>query len=54
MEVHVDAEAAELDNQITYLYNFRNGRSISSFGTVCVLSLKLLPIQLIFCEDVQQ
>ncbi|RDI85632.1 hypothetical protein Vi05172_g4312 [Venturia inaequalis] len=35
MEVHVDAEAAELENQITYLYNFRAGRSISSFGTVC-------------------
>ncbi|TID21742.1 mismatch repair protein 5 [Venturia nashicola] len=35
MEVHVDAEAAELENQITYLYNFRAGRSISSFGTIC-------------------
>jgi DNA mismatch repair protein MSH5 len=34
MEVHVDADAAELENQITYLYNFREGRSISSFGTV--------------------
>lgn len=34
MQVQVDAEAAELENQITYLYNFRAGRSISSFGTV--------------------
>ncbi|QDS74512.1 hypothetical protein FKW77_007276 [Venturia effusa] len=35
MEVQVDVEAAELENQITYLYNFKAGRSISSFGTTC-------------------
>jgi DNA mismatch repair protein MSH5 len=35
MEVRVDPEAAEIDNQITYLYNLRLGRSISSFGTLC-------------------
>lgn len=35
MEVRVDPMADEIEDQITYLYNFRNGRSISSFGTSC-------------------
>lgn len=35
MEVRVDTEAAEVEDQITYLYNFREGRSMSSFGTCC-------------------
>jgi DNA mismatch repair protein MSH5 len=34
MEVRVDPEAAEIDNQITYLYNLRLGRSVASFGTL--------------------
>jgi DNA mismatch repair protein MSH5 len=34
MEVRVDPNSSELANQITYLYNFREGRSISSFGTM--------------------
>ncbi|KAF2495890.1 hypothetical protein BU16DRAFT_560749 [Lophium mytilinum] len=35
MEVRVDTSASEVDDQITYLYNFREGRSTSSFGTCC-------------------
>ncbi|GAB1737513.1 hypothetical protein NU219Hw_g1824t1 [Hortaea werneckii] len=35
MEVRVDESASEVDDQITYLYNYRQGRSISSFGTAC-------------------
>lgn len=35
MEVRVDTKAAQVEDQITYLYNFVPGRSISSFGTVC-------------------
>ena len=35
MQVRVDASASELDNQITYLYNYRPERSNSSFGTSC-------------------
>lgn len=34
MEVRVDPEATEVEDQITYLYNLRLGRSISSFGTL--------------------
>ena len=35
MEVKVDTEASEVDDQITYLYNYRPERSNSSFGTCC-------------------
>lgn len=35
MEVRVDTEAKKINDQITYLYNFREGRSTSSFGTCC-------------------
>jgi DNA mismatch repair protein MSH5 len=35
MEVKVDTEASDIDNQITYLYNYRPERSTSSFGTCC-------------------
>ncbi|KAI4115014.1 MAG: hypothetical protein LQ345_004312 [Seirophora villosa] len=35
MEVHIDTGAEAIEDQITYLYNFRSGRSLSSFGTVC-------------------
>ncbi|KAF8867217.1 hypothetical protein BDZ45DRAFT_667190 [Acephala macrosclerotiorum] len=35
MEVHVDTQAEQVEDQITYLYNFVPGRSISSFGTCC-------------------
>lgn len=35
MEVRVDSAKKEIDEQITYLYNFRVGRSISSFGSCC-------------------
>ncbi|KAF3043231.1 MutS protein msh5 [Didymella heteroderae] len=35
LEVKIDAEKSHVDDQITYLYNFREGRSTSSFGTCC-------------------
>ncbi|KAL2871981.1 MutS family protein MSH5 [Aspergillus lucknowensis] len=35
MEVRVSEETQEPDDQITYLYNFRLGRSDKSFGTIC-------------------
>jgi DNA mismatch repair protein MSH5 len=37
MEVCVDTHADEVEDQITYLYEFVAGRSISSFGTVCAV-----------------
>ncbi|BCR97362.1 MutS family protein MSH5 [Aspergillus luchuensis] len=37
MEVRVHEEPGEAEDQITYLYNFRLGRSDQSFGTMCVL-----------------
>lgn len=37
MEVHIDTTADLSEDQITYLYNFVPGRSISSFGTCCAL-----------------
>ncbi|PGH01372.1 DNA mismatch repair protein MSH5 [Blastomyces parvus] len=35
MEVQVDQAARDVENQVTYLYNFRSGRSNASFGTNC-------------------
>ncbi|GKZ42071.1 mutS protein msh5 [Aspergillus brasiliensis] len=35
MEVRVHEEPGETEDQITYLYNFRLGRSDQSFGTIC-------------------
>ncbi|MCJ1405214.1 MutS protein msh5 [Xylographa trunciseda] len=35
MEVRIDCEARDVENQITYLYNLRPGRSIASYGTTC-------------------
>ncbi|OQE05305.1 hypothetical protein PENVUL_c025G03028 [Penicillium vulpinum] len=35
MEVQVCEEKQEVEDQITYLYNFRPGRSNKSFGTIC-------------------
>ncbi|OJD19083.1 hypothetical protein AJ78_00956 [Emergomyces pasteurianus Ep9510] len=35
MEVQVDPAASDVENQVTYLYNFRSGRSNASFGTNC-------------------
>ncbi|KAH7031981.1 muts domain V-domain-containing protein [Macrophomina phaseolina] len=35
MEVRVDESKRDVDDQITYLYNFRLGRSVSSFGSCC-------------------
>lgn len=33
MEAQVNTQADDVEEQLTYLYNFREGRSISSFGT---------------------
>ncbi|KAF2120478.1 muts domain V-domain-containing protein [Lophiotrema nucula] len=41
MEVRVDTAASQVEDQIMYLYNFRDGRSTSSFGTRRVF--RLLP-----------
>ncbi|KAH7095817.1 muts domain V-domain-containing protein [Paraphoma chrysanthemicola] len=38
MEVRVDIKASEVHDQITYLYNYRTGRSTSSFGSCCAAS----------------
>lgn len=35
MEVRMDTQASQVDDQITYLYNYRPERSTSSFGTIC-------------------
>jgi DNA mismatch repair protein MSH5 len=35
MEVRMDGNAPLLEDQITYLYNYRTGRSTSSYGTIC-------------------
>ncbi|BCR86228.1 MutS protein msh5 [Aspergillus chevalieri] len=35
MEVQVCEESRDVEDQITYLYNFRPGRSNRSFGTIC-------------------
>ncbi|EAW22755.1 MutS family protein MSH5 [Aspergillus fischeri NRRL 181] len=35
MEVRISGEACQVEDQITYLYNFRPGRSNKSFGTIC-------------------
>ncbi|GIJ83914.1 mutS protein msh5 [Aspergillus pseudoviridinutans] len=35
MEVRISGEARHVEDQITYLYNFRPGRSNKSFGTIC-------------------
>ncbi|KUL91366.1 hypothetical protein ZTR_01674 [Talaromyces verruculosus] len=35
MEVRVDEEIANAKEQVTYLYNFKSGRSNQSFGTLC-------------------
>lgn len=35
MEVQVDAEASDVEHQITYLYRYKQERSASSFGTNC-------------------
>jgi DNA mismatch repair protein MSH5 len=35
MEVQLDHEATEVEDQVTYLYNFRHGRSVSTYGAKC-------------------
>jgi len=35
MEVRIDSDARDVENQITYLYNLRPGRSVASYGTTC-------------------
>ncbi|KAI0443128.1 muts domain V-domain-containing protein [Xylaria telfairii] len=35
MEIHIDLDASTMEDQVTYLYQFAPGRSISSFGSRC-------------------
>ncbi|KFY84055.1 hypothetical protein V500_09653 [Pseudogymnoascus sp. VKM F-4518 (FW-2643)] len=35
MEVRVDNESDRIEDQVTYLYNYKSGKSMSSFGTCC-------------------
>lgn len=35
MEIHIDLDAPTMEDQVTYLYQFAPGRSISSFGSRC-------------------
>jgi DNA mismatch repair protein MSH5 len=35
MEVRLDSRATQAEDQVTYLYTFRKGRSSSSYGTIC-------------------
>ncbi|KAI1812738.1 muts domain V-domain-containing protein [Poronia punctata] len=35
MEIHIDLDAAAMEDQVTYLYQLMAGRSISSFGSRC-------------------
>jgi DNA mismatch repair protein MSH5 len=35
MEVRVDTEMENVDDQVTYLYNYVPGKSMASFGTIC-------------------
>lgn len=44
MEVRVDAEASEVEDQITYLYNYCQERSTSSFGTHCAAMNGIDPV----------
>ncbi|KAF2748154.1 hypothetical protein M011DRAFT_422382 [Sporormia fimetaria CBS 119925] len=46
MEVRVDTEASEAEDQITYLYSFRDGRSTSSFGTCCA-AINGVPLEVV-------
>jgi DNA mismatch repair protein MSH5 len=34
MEVRIDFEARDASDQLTHLYNFRQGRSVQSFGAM--------------------
>lgn len=43
MEMRVDQKADKVEDQITHLYNFKNGRSISSFGTSCAATNGISP-----------
>jgi DNA mismatch repair protein MSH5 len=35
MEVKIDPTAKDISDQLTYLYNFRHGRSVSTYGACC-------------------
>ncbi|CAI6250959.1 unnamed protein product [Periconia digitata] len=50
MEVCVNDTAAEPEDQVTYLYNFRDGRSNSSFGACCA-AMNGIPVEIICRAD---
>lgn len=43
MQVQVQQDAAHIEEQIVYLYNLRNGRSTSSYGTICAAMNGIAP-----------
>jgi DNA mismatch repair protein MSH5 len=51
MEVKVDGEASEIEDQITYLYKYRQDRSTSSFGTYCAAMNGIDPAVVERAED---
>jgi DNA mismatch repair protein MSH5 len=51
MEVRVDSRTAVLEDQIAYLFNFKPGRSSSSFGTTCALLNGIDPVIVARAEE---
>lgn len=51
MEVRVDDKAGPAEDQVTYLYNVKNGRSISSYGTTCAAMSGISPEVVKRAED---
>ncbi|KAG9520158.1 hypothetical protein KCU93_g7807, partial [Aureobasidium melanogenum] len=43
-EVRVDPQSQQIDEQLTYLYNYKQGRSNNSYGTVCA-ALNGIPLE---------
>lgn len=44
MEVRIDKEALEIEQQVTYLYTYAPGKSVSSFGTCCAAMNGIDPV----------
>lgn len=43
MDIRIDADASEVQDQVVYLYTFRDGRSAASYGTVCAAMNGIAP-----------
>ncbi|KAK2827800.1 hypothetical protein FQN49_007330, partial [Arthroderma sp. PD_2] len=53
MEVQVDTSAQNVEDQVTYLYNFRLGRSSSSFGTNCAAMAGIDPEIIFRAQEIE-